>query len=278
MTQIASVILPAHNESGYIDRCLQTIRDSDPLPDGWQGEVLVIANGCSDDTADVARAAGASTDWPVHVFELAEGGKLGALTFGDSQAKGQVLIYLDADVIVSPGVLTGLVKVLSGDAPRYASGAPRVAAADSWITRAYGRFWRRLPFVRQGVPGFGIFAMNRAGRARWDAWPGIISDDTFARLSFTPDERVGLDDTYEWPMVEGFANLVRVRRRQNAGVDEIREKFPDLLINEGAHGVSVGDLARLFLKDPVGFFVYAAVSVAVKTPLYQSSNRWARGR
>ncbi len=136
----------------------------------------------------------------------------------------------------------------------------------------------QLPFVQTGVPGFGLFAMNSAGRARWQHWPDIIADDTFARLSFAPAERVRLAARYTWPMVEGFRNLTRVRRRQNAGVAELSATFPALQANDDKIAISPGQLLRLIWRDPIGFAAYALVSLAVKSPLFRSTQRWARGR
>ncbi|MEY8837876.1 glycosyltransferase family 2 protein [Cribrihabitans sp. XS_ASV171] len=281
MTGLVSIILPAHDEAAYIDACLGALLASDPLPAGWVAEVIVVANGCMDDTADRARAHGGSAaarGWSLTVVELAQGGKLGALNTGDGAARGRVRAYLDADVQMEPALLAALVTALDTEAPRYASGCPRVAPAQSDVTRAYARFWQGLPFVTEGVPGFGVFAMTLAGRARWGDWPDIISDDTFARLNFAPEERVRVSAGYSWPMVEGFARLVRVRRRQNAGVAEVAERFPALLRNDDIARPSTGGMVRRLLRDPVGFVTYGAVALAVKSPLYRSGERWARGR
>ncbi len=62
-----------------------------------------------------------------------------------------------------------------------------IPPARSALTRAYARFWQRLPFNRTVAPGYGLYAVNAAGRARWEAFPAIISDDTFVRLQFTPE-------------------------------------------------------------------------------------------
>ncbi|MDK3019176.1 glycosyltransferase family 2 protein [Pseudodonghicola flavimaris] len=281
MSGLLSIILPAHNEALWIGDCLEAILASDPLPEGWGLETIVVPNGCQDDTAGRSRAHGAdfaARGWTLQVVELAAGGKLGALNRGDDLARGAVRVYLDADVRVSPPLLRQIAGALDTDLPRYASGTPHVAQARSLATRLYSRFWERLPFVTTDAPGFGIFAMNTAGRGRWKAWPDIISDDTFARLNFAPAERERLSAFYTWPLVEGFANLVRVRRRQNIGVREIAERFPQLEANALATRPGKRRLARLALTDPAGFLVYAAVSLAVKTPLYDDHSRWARGR
>ncbi|MCE8515986.1 glycosyltransferase family 2 protein [Ruegeria pomeroyi] len=281
MSRWLSVILPAHDEADWIGDCACALLASDPLPTGWRCEVLVVANGCTDDTAARARAfaeQAAARGWDWQVLELAEGGKLGALTAGDAAARGELRAYLDADVRLDAALLAQLVAALDTEAPRYASGAPRVAPAKSQITRLYARFWQRLPFVATGVPGFGLFAVNAAGRARWGNWPDIISDDTFVRLSFTPQERLRVKAGYDWPMVEGFANLVRVRRRQDAGVAEVARLYPHLPQNDGTPGLGMGGLIRHLLRDPLGFAVYATVAITVRTPLYRPRSRWDRGR
>jgi hypothetical protein len=183
---------------------------------------------------------------------------------------------VDADIVVTSGVLAQLVAALAGDAPRYAGGTPRIPTARSWVTRAYARFWQGLPFARSVAPGFGLFAVNAAGRARWGQFPAIISDDTFVRLQFAPEERVQVAGTYDWPMIEGFGPLVRVRRRQDAGMAEIAALHPELLAREGKAPLGLGGVLGRAVRDPVGFAVYAAVSVTVR--LKGGGPGFARGR
>lgn len=270
-----SVILPASNEEAYIGACLTALFASDPVPGGAE---VVVANGCRDDTADRARAmAGAAkvAGWGFQVLERAEGGKPGALNAGDAAAHGTMRAYLDADVIVMPPVMAELARALEIDRPRYAGATPRIPPARSAVTRAYARFWQRLPFAESVAPGFGLFAVNAKGRTRWRDFPALISDDTFVRLQFAAEERVQVPGLYDWPMIEGFAALTRVRRRQDAGVAEIARLYPGLLAQEGKASLGAGGLARLAAQDPVGFGVYAAVSVAVK---WGKTTGWTRGR
>lgn len=271
-----SVILPASNEEAYIGACLQALFQSTLPPGG--AEVIVVANGCRDATvaraesfAPLAKAAG----WGFRVLDIPQGGKPGALNAGDAVAAGQSRVYLDADVIVSPGVMADLAAALAGDVARYAGATPRIPPAKNWVTRAYARFWQTLPFAQSVAPGYGLFAVNAAARARWGDFPAIISDDTFVRRHFRAHERLQVPAVYDWPMIEGFAALTRVRRRQDAGVAEIARLYPALFADEGKAPLGKAGLARRILHDPVGFAVYGAVSAAVK--LGRASG-WTRGR
>lgn len=269
-----SVIIPASNEEGWLGACLTALFASGPVG----AEAVVVANGCRDRTAEVARgfqAAAVAAGWGLTVLDLAQGGKPGALNAGDRAAGAAARAYLDADVTVSPGLIAALIAALEVPGPVYASGTARIPRAASALTRAYARFWQQLPFARSVAPGYGLFAVNGPGRARWGDFPAIISDDTFVRLQFLPQERVQVAETYDWPMIEGFAALTRVRRRQDAGVAEIDRLYPGLLSREGKAPLGLTRLAALALRDPLGFVAYAAVSLAVRL---RRGKGWARGR
>lgn len=271
-----SVIIPACNEARFIDACLCAVLASD----GVDLQVIVAANGCTDDTAARARAhapAFEARGWALDVLELPALGKPGALDAGDAAAFHANRAYLDADVTVSPPLLGQIAQALDCAQPRYASGRPMVAPARSAVTRAYSRFWVRLPFVARGVPGFGLYAVNAAGRARWGAFPQIISDDTFVRLNFAPAERIGVPASFEWPMVEGFSQLVRVRRRQDQGVAEVARLYPGLFANAQTTRPSAGWLVAQALRDPLAFAAYVAVSLAVRVG-GRGQSGWVRGR
>ncbi|WP_282063791.1 glycosyltransferase family 2 protein [Roseobacter litoralis] len=272
-----SVIIAAHNEEGYITTCLEALRIQDDTAGPL--EVIVAANGCTDRTVVLVEnqiAAFAHAGHCLICLDLARPSKVGALNAGEMAATGTARAYLDADVLCDPALMGQLRRALATDAPRYATGTLKVVPARSWITRQYARFWQRLPFVQEGAVGAGLFAVNATGRARWAAFPDIISDDTFVRLQFAPAERIEVPARYHWPMIEGWSDLVRVRRRQDRGVAQINEIYPHLQIN-AAHAVTgLTGLLRLLLQDPVGFTVYLSVHLAVR--LRRADNSWTRGR
>jgi glycosyltransferase involved in cell wall biosynthesis len=282
---LLAVVIPASNEEAYLGACLDALLASDAAA-GPVG-LVVAANGCRDGTAAVARAragAAAARGWRLETLEIAEGGKANALNRADAAlaqgalgAAPALRAYLDADVVVDPALLGQLRAALDRPAAAYASGALRVAPARSRATRAYARVWTRLPFMTRGVPGAGLFAVNAAGRARWGDFPDIISDDTYVRLLFTPEERIGVPAPYLWPMAEGFARLVRVRRRQNAGVEEIARRWPALMANEGKPRLGPGRLAGLVARRPADWAVYLGVAAAVRLTR-RARQDWTRGR
>lgn len=276
-----SVIIPANNEGDYIEACLEALRQQELSPETrGNSEIIVAANACSDDTvakAEAARQGLEAAQWRLVILDLPEPGKLNALNEADTHANGRVLVYLDADVICDPEMMQSLVATLDRGEPRYASGHLKVAPARSWVTKHFAQTWVRLPFMTSNVQGAGLFAVNRAGRSRWGRFPDIIADDGYVRLLFSPTERIKVDASYHWPLAEGFARLVKVRRRQDAGVRELEALYPALLKNESKPPMTLGDHLTLFAKVPLSYLVYVSVMVVVK--LNGSGRKeWVRGR
>ncbi|GIP29934.1 hypothetical protein J23TS9_50640 [Paenibacillus sp. J23TS9] len=102
---VVSVIIPAMNEQKTIGNVIR---------EAWQVheacEVIVVANGCTDRTADIAAAMGAK----VIRFERPLGHDVGR-TIGAEASTGQILLFVDADMRVSCGHLRPFVNaVLNG--------------------------------------------------------------------------------------------------------------------------------------------------------------------
>lgn len=277
MCATSTIIIPAHDEACYIVACLRALlaqsADAGPM------RVIVAANACADETVTISRALSgefAARGDELRVLDLPTPGKIAALNAAEVGLEPGVRIYLDADVICDVDMVAQLRTALAPQRPLYATGTMQVAPAKSPLTRAYAKLWQELPFFQGGAIGAGLFAMNAAGRARWGAFPDIISDDTFVRLNFTPEERIEVPARYHWPMIEGWTGLVKVRRRQNAGVDEVSRLYPELLANDPTPGLGAGGTLQLALRRPWPFAVYASVALAVKAR--RSDGKWVRGR
>lgn len=279
-----SIIIPANNEEGYIERCLDALLAQEGLTERPDlPEVIVAANACTDATVEMARSkadAFAAMGWRFTVLDLAQAGKINALNQADAVARGGSRLYIDADVICSPGLVFEVDTLLDRTPAVYVGATLVVAPAKRWVTRQYARLWQRLPFMQTGVQGAGVFGVNVEGRRRWGAFPDIIADDAFVRLKFTPAERIKADATYLWPMTEGARNLIRVRSRQDQGGIELADRYPELQVNESKPPVCLGDHRQLFFGQPMAYIVYIAISLAVRFRRARTGNsrEWSRGR
>ena len=92
-----SVIIPVFNGRDYLPRCLKALVASNRTPD----EVLVVDDGSTDGTVSIARAHG------VRVLELHDKprGPAFARNRGSVVATGDVLVFIDADVVVHADTL-----------------------------------------------------------------------------------------------------------------------------------------------------------------------------
>ncbi|WP_432494363.1 glycosyltransferase [Kineococcus auxinigenes] len=217
-TPTVSVVVPAHDEARTLHRTLAALRTAAvrEVPD-----VVVVANGCSDDTAEVARAAG------VRVVELGQASKAAALRAGDEAALTFPRVYLDADIVLTPGALDELTDTLRTDEPVVAS--PRVkfdTAASSWPVRAFYRAYEQIPYVREGLVGLGVYGVSRTGRARFGQFPDVRGDDLFVQRLFAPAERRTSGGRFVVAAPRDLRNLVRVRTRTALGNAELAGAAP----------------------------------------------------
>ncbi|MGI5950237.1 MAG: glycosyltransferase [Brooklawnia sp.] len=206
---MTSIVIAAHNEAAVISRTLDALL-TPPAPLGQ--EIIVVANGCTDDTVAIARGRG------VQVIDRAEPGKAAALNAGDAIATTFPRIYLDADIVLPPGGVEALVGALEATGALAAVPARRVALTGRpWPVRAYFTISQRLPVFRDGLFGRGCVALSRAGRGRFGTFPLMVADDLFLDSLFSAGERTvvpGIEVVVEAPYstVALFRRLVRVRR------------------------------------------------------------------
>ena len=103
-----SIVIPAFNEERLIERCLQSISSSlaENLKPCFTSEIIVVDNNSTDNTANLARQAGAQV-----VFEpINQIGR--ARNAGATQATGDWLLFLDADSELNPGLLADVLRLI----------------------------------------------------------------------------------------------------------------------------------------------------------------------
>lgn len=104
MTPILSVVVPAHRSPQALARCIEALRASELSGGDW--ELVVVDDGSEDSaTADAASAADR-----VVTLAAPPSGPARARNAGVAEARGQLVAFVDADVLVHPDALRRLLR------------------------------------------------------------------------------------------------------------------------------------------------------------------------
>jgi hypothetical protein len=268
----ATVVIPAHDEESGLRRLLPLLLDGD-REDALR--IVVVCNGCTDASADVARS------FPgVEVIELAEASKAAALSAGAAATTDYPIVFVDADVAIDATSILALAAALDGE--RTLAAAPQRIldrTGVAWPAGWYYDVWERLPQVRTGLFGRGVVALSRTGAERVAALPRYISDDLAFSEAFRPEERAVVEGSSVtvWP-ARTWAALRNRRVRVIQGNREL----------SAAGGVSdeastgVGDLLAIARREPrmlprIGAFVVMTLSArAAERRRRSSAPTWLR--
>lgn len=221
-----SVVMPVYNAEATLAECLTRLCAS-TFPDF---EIVLVDDGSTDQTRAIA------ANFPVRVVPTkGRGGPAAARNVGASAAEGEILFFLDSDVMVRPDTVERVVDGLGrGDVDALVG----VQAADMRhrdLPSQYKNLWMRWTYMRK-TGNVGLFYTTAAA----------IRRETFLRAG-------GFDQSYTTPDVEDQAfgqklkQLgVRVRIEPSLEVEHVKHySLRGLLVTDFKRAVS---LARLNVR------------------------------
>lgn len=186
---VLAIIVPAHNETLLIAHTLRSIGTQLTIDD----RLLVVADNCSDDTANIARAAGAEV---IERHHSNQRGKGYALDFGMrhlARDPPEIVLIIDGDCTVAADAIERLAKTcLTTGRPVQALYRMRAPAGAGLKTRIAGFAWlmknqvRPLGFHRLGLP------CQLMGTGMALPWP-LINRATLATGHLVEDLKLGID-------------------------------------------------------------------------------------
>lgn len=184
-----AVLMPAHNEALGIAATLASVR-----PQLRPGDrLLVVADNCSDDTAGVARAAGASV---AERHDPLRRGKGYALAFGLAElaaAPVEVVVMVDADCVLGAGCIDELVRAsaLRGRPVQalYLMRAPPGAGPGQRLAEFAWRVKNEVRPLGAGVLGWPCLLTGSGMAFPWHSLSGV----SMASGNIVEDMQLGID-------------------------------------------------------------------------------------
>ena len=189
-----SIIIPACNEEEHIESAIQSLIAQD-YP---ELEIIIVNDRSTDNTGDIIDRLASVDDRikPVHIDILPTGwlGKLNAMHQGVKQASGEWLLFTDADIHFSPGILRRSISFLLDQHADHLALMPKVIIKGFWLDVAIRTF---------GLLFFITTRVESINRPNSKAYIGIgafnlVSRDIFNRTSgfewlrLEPGDDVGL--------------------------------------------------------------------------------------
>lgn len=241
---MTTVIIPAYNESAVIGRLLDALqRGSGDRPT----RVIVVCNGCTDNTAAVARGHSLEPD----VVELPVGSKYLALLAGDHVATAYPRFYVDADVVITADDIQLLAGELKKGALAVAPGRRLRLESSSCIVRSYYRLWQCLPAVRAGLFGRGVIGVNAEGGRRLEDRPEVMGDDLYVHSRFADGERTVVESAVSQVFApRTAADLFQRRVRAAQGNRELRSLAATDSNDHTTATASLTDVFSIVRSDP----------------------------
>ena len=190
---LVSVIVPARNEERSIRSCVESICASD-YPDF---EVFVVDDRSDDATLEMARAVPPNHARRIVVVEGQElpGGWMGkpwACAQGARAAKGDLLLFTDADTIHAPDLLGRAVAEIVED---------EGDALTLLGRQIMGTFWERL--VQTHMMAAILFRFPNPGKPRPpERWRNAIANGQFILFDRGAYEEIGGHEAVKWEVVE----------------------------------------------------------------------------
>ena len=210
-----AVIIPAHNEAAVIWRTLNRLA---PLLASGNLDVVVAANGCTDDSASIARSVPGIT-----VLDLVEQSKTKALNAADSATDRWPRVYLDADIDIPAATLCDTLDALRRDG--VLAGRPPYEwdlESAGWLVRAYYRARAHVPSAHSALWGAGVYAFSRQGRARFAEFPPVVAEDLFVDQQYAQHEKLIVQtEPVRVRVPRSARDLLKVLRRQSRGAREL---------------------------------------------------------
>ncbi len=268
------VLVPAHNESTVIGRCLDSLAAQDCAGDRF--EVVVVADNCTDNTAELARSHGATV---LERHDLSARGKGQALRWAMDRLlidrpEIDAFVVVDADSVTDPGMLSALARAHAAGASVAQADYEALVEGDdprSQLRAAAFLLFHRVRFsgkARLGLPcslvGNGmLFSREVCLQVPWTAFSEVEDLEYGLQLRLAGVEPVFVPDAHLVAPVATSGPAAEVQRtRWEGGRARIVRRYLPRLVRETLIGgrTDLWDAAADLAVPPLGLLAAGIVA------------------
>lgn len=265
MTNMVSIIIPTLNEAENIEECLRSIKKQ-----GFKNtEIIVVDNYSKDETLKIAKkyTPGCYLKGPERSSQR---------NFGAKKARGDYLLFLDADMQLSKkAIIEGLSKIQKG---KYIIAFPELSKGENFWGKAIA-LERNLYQKEKILAAARLFPKDIFAKLRgfdeklvsgedWDLT--IRAQKHNYKLVFTKNKIVHLEKSPK------LKEILKKKSYYSANIASYARKHPKVFSRQSdpliRFGVYLRNLPRL-LKDPVHSFGFLVLKTMVWHGWHKNSKR-----
>jgi biofilm PGA synthesis N-glycosyltransferase PgaC len=140
-----TLLIAAYNEETVIE---DKIRNSLAIDYPKQLiQVLIVADGSRDKTSEIAKRY---TEYGVELlYELERRGKMAAINRALPQARGEIIVFSDANNYYQPDTIRNLIRPFSNPAVGATTGAKVIGQGDGSLGSSEGLYWKYESFIKK---------------------------------------------------------------------------------------------------------------------------------
>jgi hypothetical protein len=282
------IIVPAHDEAAGIGKTISSLQQL-----GWPSaryRIVVVADNCTDATASISQAAGATVLERQDLTRRGKGYALAhAFTWSRTTELADAVVVVDADSVVSANLLESFAARIEAGACALQAHYGVLNAADSWRTRLMAIALGSIHKVRSRARERMGLSCGIRGNG-WCVTHALLDKIPYRSFSLTEDVEFGIDlglagyrvaycdeSHVNGEMVTSEHAARSQRQRWEGGrVALIREKVPALL-RAAVAGCSLVclDLAIDLLVLPLSYVVLNVAAIIAVGALNPEGFRWA---
>lgn len=170
---LLSVVIPVHNEEKDLKECLKTLSQQ-----SYKNiEIIIVDDGSTDKTLEISR------EYKTKILKQNHQGPGKARNLGAGKSKGEILIFIDADMSFPKDFLEKLVKPIIEDKTGEIIGTTRETEIVKNTGNIWSRCWGRVRVDKESAEKARAFRAIKKREfikmGRFDSRYGYADDQTF---------------------------------------------------------------------------------------------------